>query len=59
MFSFFNKSVYGTSGDIYDFKFNSIDGGQIELRDYKNKVILIDRFIDSTIAYQHYGMDLD
>jgi dTMP kinase len=23
---------------------------------YKKKVILIDRFIDSTIAYQHYGM---
>ncbi len=28
-------------------------------KNYKNKVILIDRFIDSTIAYQHYGMDLD
>ncbi len=26
---------------------------------YKKKVILIDRFIDSTIAYQHYGMRLD
>ena len=26
---------------------------------YKKKVILIDRFIDSTIAYQHYGMGLD
>ena len=41
MFSFFNKSVYGTSGDVYDFKFNSIDGGQIELSDYKDKVIVI------------------
>ena len=28
-------------------------------KNYKNKVILIDRFIDSTIAYQHYGMGLD
>ena len=26
---------------------------------YKKKVILIDRFIDSTIAYQHYGMSLN
>ena len=26
---------------------------------YKKKVILIDRFVDSTIAYQHYGMGID
>ncbi len=26
---------------------------------YKKKVILIDRFTDSTLAYQHYGMKLD
>ena len=26
---------------------------------YKNKIILIDRFIDSTIAYQHYGFGVD
>ena len=26
---------------------------------YKKKVILIDRFIDSTIAYQSYGMGID
>ena len=26
---------------------------------YKKKIILIDRFIDSTIAYQHYGMGVD
>ena len=28
-------------------------------KNYKKKVILIDRFIDSTLAYQHYGMKLD
>ncbi len=28
-------------------------------KNYKKKVILIDRFIDSTLAYQHYGMALD
>ena len=32
----------------------------IELKkNYKKKVILIDRFIDSTIAYQHYGLGID
>ncbi len=25
-------------------------------KNYKKKIILIDRFLDSTIAYQHYGM---
>ena len=27
-------------------------------KNYKNKIILIDRFTDSTLAYQHYGMGL-
>tara|TARA_Y100000992_G_C21197767_1_gene458813 strand:+ start:258 stop:872 length:615 start_codon:yes stop_codon:yes gene_type:complete len=32
----------------------------IELRKYyKKKIILIDRFIDSTIAYQHYGLGVN
>ena len=26
---------------------------------YKKKIILIDRFIDSTIAYQHFGLGVD
>ena len=26
---------------------------------YGKRIILIDRFIDSTIAYQHYGMGID
>ena len=26
---------------------------------YKKKIILIDRFVDSTIAYQHYGMNVN
>ena len=31
----------------------------IFLKNYKKKIILIDRFTDSTIAYQHYGMGVD
>ena len=28
-------------------------------KNYGKKIILIDRFIDSTLAYQHYGMNID
>ena len=31
----------------------------ILFKNYNKKIILIDRFIDSTIAYQHYGMGLN
>ena len=31
----------------------------IFLKNYKKKIILIDRFSDSTIAYQHYGMNVN
>ena len=41
MFSFFNKSVSDSSVVAYDYKFDSIDGGQIQLSDYKDKVLVI------------------
>ena len=41
MFSFFNKSLSASSGVAYDYKFNNIDGGQIKLSDYKDKIIVI------------------
>ena len=28
-------------------------------KSYNKKIILIDRFTDSTIAYQHFGMGVD
>jgi len=28
-------------------------------KNYGKKIILMDRFVDSTLAYQHYGMNLD
>ena len=28
-------------------------------KNYNKRIILIDRFIDSTIAYQHYGMNIN
>ena len=41
MFSFFNKSVSSGSTVAFDYNFKSIDGGQIKLSDYKDKVIVI------------------
>ena len=41
MFGFFSKSVSGSSSVAYEYKFNSIEGGQINLSDYKDKVIVI------------------
>ena len=41
MFSFFSKGYADYSKLAYDFKFNSIDGGQINLDNYKEKVIVI------------------
>tara|TARA_B100000003_G_C10896936_1_gene357579 strand:+ start:300 stop:911 length:612 start_codon:yes stop_codon:yes gene_type:complete len=32
---------------------------QLLRKNYKKKIILIDRFIDSTVAYQHYGLGVD
>ena len=41
MFSFFCKSMAENSGVAYDYSFDGIDGDQIKLSDYKDKVIII------------------
>ncbi len=41
MFSFFNKTVSANSGVAYDYNFDGLNGGQIKLSDYKDKVIVI------------------
>lgn len=41
MFSFLNKASANYSQLVYEFEFKSIDGKQIKLSDYENKVILI------------------
>ena len=41
MFSFFNKAMTESSGVAYDYRFDGIDGGQIELSDFRNKVIVV------------------
>ena len=39
MFSFFSKGYADYSKLAYDFKFNSIDGGQINLDNYREKLL--------------------
>ena len=41
MFSFFNKAMTESSGVAYDYRFDGIDGNQIELSDFRNKVIVV------------------
>mgnify|MGYP002016673111 CR=1 FL=1 len=41
MFTFFSKTSANYDQLAYDFKFNKIDGGYINLEDYKDKVIIV------------------
>ena len=41
MFSFFNKTNAGYEKLAYEFSFKSIDGGNINLQNYKNNVIVV------------------
>ena len=41
MFGFFNKGIAENPGVAYDYSFVGIDGNQIKLSDYKNKVIVV------------------
>ena len=54
-----NKSDFNKNTDLLLYlAARSENIGTIEMN-YKKKIILIDRFVDSTIAYQHYGMGVD
>ena len=41
MFSFFTKATASNEGSAYDYNFNGIDGGLVQLNKYKNKVIVV------------------
>ena len=41
MFSFFNKTMSDNSKTLFDFKINSINGGELDLSSFKGKTILI------------------
>ena len=53
------KSNFNTHTDLLLYLAARSENISLIKKTYKKKIILIDRFIDSTIAYQHYGMGVD
>ena len=51
-----NKSNFNKNTDLLLYLAARSENIQLINKFYKKKIILIDRFIDSTIAYQHYGL---
>ena len=54
-----NKSDFNKNTDLLLYLAARSENINTIKKYYKKKVILIDRFTDSTIAYQHYGMGVD
>ena len=53
------KSKFNIKTDLLLYLAARSENTKIIKKFYKKKIILIDRFVDSTIAYQHFGMGLD
>ena len=51
-----NKSDFNENTDLLLYMAARSENINIIKNSYKKKVIIIDRFTDSTLAYQHYGM---
>jgi dTMP kinase len=54
-----NKSNFNKDTDLLLYMAARSENINIIKKAYNKKIILIDRFTDSTIAYQHYGMGVD
>ena len=54
-----NKSSFNKYTDLLLYLSARSENIDLIKKNYRKKIILIDRFIDSTIAYQHYGMGVD
>ena len=54
-----NKSNFNKNTDLLLFLSSRSENISLIKKNYNKKIILIDRFIDSTIAYQHYGMGVN
>ena len=54
-----NKSDFNKDTDLLLYLASRSENIKTIKKYYKKKIILIDRFTDSTIAYQHYGMGVD
>ena len=53
------KSNFNKTTDLLLYLAARSENIQLLKKYYKKKIILIDRFVDSTIAYQHYGFGVD
>ena len=51
-----NKSSFNKNTDLLLYLSARSENIELIKKNYKKKIILIDRFTDSTVAYQHYGM---
>ena len=54
-----NRSSFNENTDLLLYLAARSENISLLKKNYKKKVILIDRFTDSTIAYQHYGLGVD
>ena len=54
-----NKSSFNKLTDLLLFLSSRSENISLIEKNYNKKIILIDRFTDSTIAYQHYGMGVN
>ena len=54
-----NKSNFNKDTDLLLYMAARSENINIIKNSYNKKIILIDRFTDSTIAYQHFGMGVD
>ena len=54
-----NKSTFNKNTDLLLYLSARSENIDLIKRNYGKKIILIDRFVDSTLAYQHYGMGVN
>ena len=54
-----NKSNFSKNTDLLLYMAARSENINIIRKSFNRKIILIDRFTDSTIAYQHFGMGID
>jgi len=54
-----NKSNFNQNTDLLLYMAARSENVDLIKKSYNKKIILIDRFTDSTVAYQHFGMGVD
>ncbi len=53
------KANFNNNTDLLLYMASRSENIKLIKKFYRKRIIIIDRFIDSTIAYQHYGMGID